>query len=76
MKWDLNPCAFAVELETTTLTTRSFMQTSTNSRCLRGLIPIPGVEPGPRDGKSPILTARLYRIVVLNKNYNLIFWLY
>ena len=26
-------------------------------------IPIPGVEPGPSDGKSPILTARLYRIV-------------
>jgi len=24
-------------------------------------VPIPGVEPGPRDGKSPILTARLYR---------------
>ena len=24
--------------------------------------PIPGVEPGPKDGKSPILTARPYRI--------------
>ena len=26
------------------------------------IIPIPGVEPGPKDGKSPILTARPYRM--------------